>query len=168
MNSPTDITVLVCSSNASIARTLRMALRGIGVRFVHLAADSQQILDGFISAEPHCLAVYVDGPDKDDGLEMIRFVRRSEKSPNQRIPIIAVSPRRDFITVNAVINAGGHEYVVFPSSGEALLKKVTAARQTSRPFIEQPDYVGPCRRRRSDPAYAGPERRITSSVKAAS
>jgi two-component system, chemotaxis family, chemotaxis protein CheY len=168
MNNPTDVTILVCSSNASIARTLRMALRGIGVRAVHLAADSQQISDGFLSAEPTCLAVYVDGPEKDDGLEMIRFIRRSATSPNQRIPIIAVSPRRDLATVNAVINAGGHEYVVFPSSGETLLKKVTAARQTSRPFIEQPDYVGPCRRRRSDPAYAGPERRAFSVARAAS
>jgi hypothetical protein len=30
-----------------------------------------------------------------------------------------------------VINAGGHEYVVFPASGDALLKKITAARQSS-------------------------------------
>jgi DNA-binding response OmpR family regulator len=145
-----------------------MALRGIGVRGVHLASTPQQITDGFLSAEPNCLAVYVDGPEKDDGLEMIRFARRSDTSPNQRIPIIAVSPRRDLVTVNAVINAGGHEYVVFPASGEALLKKITAARQSSRPFIEQPDYVGPCRRRRNDPAYSGPERRIASAAKAAS
>jgi DNA-binding response OmpR family regulator len=168
MNNPADITVLVCSSNVSIARTLRMALRGIGVRGVHLASTPQQICDSFLSAEPNCLAVYVDGPDKDDGLEMIRFVRRAESSPNQRIPIVAVSPRRDLSTVNAVINAGGHEYVVFPASGDALLKKITAARQSSRPFIEQPDYVGPCRRRRNDPTYSGPERRVASTAKAAS
>jgi DNA-binding response OmpR family regulator len=168
MNNPADIAVLVCSTNVSIARTLRMALRGIGVRGVHLAGNMQQILDGFLSAEPHCLAVYVDGPENDEGLEIIRFVRRSETSPNQRIPIIAVSPRRDLATVNAVINAGGHEYVVFPASGDALLKKITAARQSSRPFIEQPDYVGPCRRRRNDPTYSGPERRASPPAKAAS
>src|SRR5262249_25045464 len=105
---------------------------------------------------------------KDDGLEMIRFIRRAENSPNQRIPIIAVSPRRDLVTVNAVINAGGHEYVVFPASGEALLKKITAARQTTRAFIEQPRHAGPCRRRRTDPTYPGPERRVASATKAAS
>jgi DNA-binding response OmpR family regulator len=145
-----------------------MALKGMGVRGVHLAASPIQIGEGFLTAEPQCLAVYVDGPENDDGLEMIRFVRRSPTSPNQRIPIIAVSPRRDLVTVNAVINAGGHEYVVFPASGEALLKKITAARQSSRAFIEQPDYVGPCRRRRNDPTYSGPERRVATPAKAAS
>jgi hypothetical protein len=58
--------------------------------------------------------------------------------------------------------------VVFPASGDALLKKITAARQSSRPFIEQPDYVGPCRRRRNDPTYSGPERRASPPAKAAS
>src|SRR5882672_7940107 len=121
MSTPTDVTILVCSANPSIARTLRMAARGVGIRSVHLAADTQQIIDSFITAEPHCLIVYVDGPDKDAGLDMIRFIRRSEKSPNPTIPIVAASPRRDIVTVNAVINAGGHEYVVFPASGDSLL-----------------------------------------------
>lgn len=160
MNAPTDVTVLVCSANPSIARTLRMAARGVGIRDVYLAANPQQIIDGFLSAEPHCLVVYVDAPDKDEGLEMIRFIRRSDKSPNRRIPIVAASPRRDLATVQAVINAGGHEYVVFPASGDSLLRKITAARQSNRPFVEVADYIGPCRRRRNDPNYAGPERRI--------
>ena len=63
------------------------------------------------------------------------------------------------VQAHAVINAGGNEYVLFPASGDALLKKITAARTTTRPFVEQPNYVGPCRRRRTDASYAGPERR---------
>jgi hypothetical protein len=70
--------------------------------------------------------------------------------------------------VNAVINAGGHEYVLFPVSGEALLKKILAARQPNRVFVEQPDYIGPDRRRRNDKMYKGPERRAAVNKSAAS
>lgn len=159
MNSPADISVLIFSTNQSIGRTMRMALRGMGVRNIQIAADEAQIFEGFLGGDPHAMVVYVDGPENDIGLDTIRFMRRSEKSPNIRFPIVAASPRRDLVTVNAVINAGGHEYVLFPVSGDALVKKLIAARNSNRPFIEQPDYVGPCRRRREDKTYAGPERR---------
>lgn len=147
MNNPTDVSVVVCSRIANIGRTLRMALRGMGVRVVSLATDNAQLLEAFSTAEPHCVIVYVDGPDATDhGLETLQFIRRSEHSPRPRIPVIAVSPRRDLVTINAVINGGGHEYVLFPASGDALLKKITAARTATRPWIEKPDYFGPERR----------------------
>lgn len=147
MSNPADISVVVCSQIANIGRTLRMALRGMGVRTVSLASDNAQLLEAFTTAEPHCVIVYVDGPEATDhGLEILQFIRRSEQSPHPRIPVIAVSPRRDLVTINAVINAGGHEYVLFPAAGDVLLKKITAARTATRPWIEKPDYFGPERR----------------------
>jgi hypothetical protein len=80
--------------------------------------------------------------------------------------VVVASQSRDIATINAVINAGGHEYVLFPASGDQLLKKVTAARNSTRPFIETADYVGPCRRRRVDPLYKGPERRAAITAAA--
>jgi DNA-binding NarL/FixJ family response regulator len=159
MNNPADVSVLIFSANVGVARTLRMALRGMGARAIQLAADEAQMLEGFASTDTNAVLVYVDGPENDPGVDMIRFLRSSPKSPNIRMPVVAASPRRDLATVNAVINAGGSEYVLFPASGDALLKKITAARTSTRPFIEQPNYVGPCRRRRDDKGYAGPERR---------
>ncbi len=159
VQNPADISVLIFSADAPIGRTLRVALKGIGVRTIHLAVDEAQVLDGFATTDAQAAVVYVVGGENDAGIEMIRFLRRSPRSPNTKVPIIAVSQSRDLPTVNRVINAGGHEYVLFPASGDALLKKITSARNSTRPFIETPDYVGPCRRRRSDKAYAGPERR---------
>jgi hypothetical protein len=57
-----------------------------------------------------------------------------------------VSPRRDLATINAVINGGGHEYVLFPASGDVLMKKIGAACTTTRPFIETGAYFGPARK----------------------
>jgi DNA-binding NarL/FixJ family response regulator len=165
MKDPAGLNVIIVTADGGIARTLRMALRGVNVRNITLAATQQQMLDAFSTAEPHALVIYVEGPENDPGLELMRYIRRSPQSPNTRIPIVAVSPRRELPTINAVINAGGHEYVLFPASGDTLVKKITAAWQTSRPFIEQPDYVGPCRRRRQDKAYSGPERRTVQTEK---
>jgi two-component system, chemotaxis family, chemotaxis protein CheY len=165
MSNPAALNVVIVSVDAGIGRTLRMALRGVNVRNITLAATQQQMLDAFSTVEPHALAIYVEGPENDPGLELMRFIRRSPQSPNIRIPIVAVSPRREMPTINAVINAGGHEYVLFPASGDTLLKKILAAWQTTRPFIEQPNYVGPCRRRREDKGYTGPERRADRKAK---
>jgi DNA-binding response OmpR family regulator len=161
---PTDVSVLIFSTNVGVARTLRMALRGMGARSIHLAADETQLFEGFAAMDTNAVLVYVDGPENDAGVDMIRFLRTSDRSPNVRMPIVAASPRRDLATVNAVINAGGSEYVLFPASGEALLKKITAARTSTRPFIEQPNFVGPCRRRREDKSYTGPERRAGAAA----
>ncbi|MDP3493750.1 MAG: response regulator [Hyphomonadaceae bacterium] len=147
MMSPADASVVVCTNISGIARTVRMALRGMGVRNVVLASDVTQLLDGFAVAEPHCVILYVDSEDPaDDGLTTLNFIRKSDDSPHPRIPVVAVSPRRDLQTINAVMNGGAHEYVLFPASGEVLLKKITAARTTTRPWIERADYFGPERR----------------------
>jgi two-component system, chemotaxis family, chemotaxis protein CheY len=162
MSGAADVSVLIFSTNMNIARTMRTALRGIGVRRVHLAADEAGIFEGFTTSDPVVAIIYVDGPEKDDGLEKLRWLRRAPNSPKREIPVVVASQSRDIATINAVINAGGHEYALFPASGDQLLKKITAARNSNRPFIETADYVGPCRRRRIDPLYKGPERRAAA------
>ena len=162
MRNPADVSVLIFSADVAIGRTLRVALKGIGVRTIHLASDETQLLEGFATTDTPAVVVYVDAAENDPGIEMIRFLRRSPRSRNTRIPVIAVSQSRDLGTVTRVINAGGHEYVLFPASGDALLKKITSARGATRPFIDMPGYVGPCRRRRSDTTYTGPERRASA------
>lgn len=159
MSSPAGLNVIIVAKDGGVGRTVRMALRGAGVRSIHVAASQHQAVDLFPAVDPHVLIVYVEGPEADEGLELMRHIRRSPDSSTMRMPIVACSPRRDLATVNAVINAGGHEYVLFPVSGDSLLKKIQAARQPNRAFIEQPDYCGPDRRRRTDATYKGPERR---------
>jgi DNA-binding NarL/FixJ family response regulator len=168
MDNPTDISVLVSTGVVGIARTLRMALRGMGVRSVVLAANHAQLLEGFTTAELRCVVLYVDGADpSDEGLKTLEFIRRSQKSPLPRIPVVVVSPRRDLATINAVINGGAHEYVLFPTSGDVLLKKITAARTTTRIWLDRPDYFGPERRidRETQPSV---ERRTDAPAEATS
>ena len=50
MSNPEDVSVAICTHMSGIARTLRMALRGMGVRYVALANDTAQLVDGFAAS----------------------------------------------------------------------------------------------------------------------
>ncbi len=142
-----DVNVIIFASNRGVAETLRMALRGTGVRTVFLAGHLNQMLEGFSIAEPHVALIHVESAAADDvGLQMLNFVRRSDASPGRTIPVVVVSQQRDLATIRAAIDGGAHEYVLFPVAGDALLKKVDAARNSNRVFIDTPEYVGPERR----------------------
>jgi DNA-binding NarL/FixJ family response regulator len=133
MTNPTDLGVLISCNVPGISRTVRMALRGMGVRRIFL--------------EPNVLLVYVESEaETDPGLMTLRHIRRSPDSLAPKIPVVAISQRRDLPTINAVMNGGAHEYVLFPVSADVLMKRIMAACQSTRPFIETPDYVGPERK----------------------
>jgi len=147
MKNTSDIGVLINCNVGGIARTLRMALRGMGVRRIFLALNDDQLEEGFATVDPSVMLVYVDSDaDTDPGLSTLRNVRRSPDSLMPKIPVVAISQRRDLATINAVMNAGAHEYVLFPASGDVLLKRVLAAVNSTRSFIETPEYVGPERK----------------------
>lgn len=154
MKTASDIGVLISCNVSGIARTLRMALRGMGVRRIFLSMNPHQLDEGFAAVEPSVVLVYVDSDAAtDEGLTTLRHIRRSADSLMPKIPVVAVSQRRDLVTINAVMNAGAHEYVLFPASGDVLLKRVMAAVNSTRPFIETPEYVGP-ERKNADVAKA--------------
>jgi two-component system, chemotaxis family, chemotaxis protein CheY len=160
MLNPSDVSVVIAGGNESLANVVRTALKGAGVRESRIVLTPQDLLRAFGEIEPDAMISVVEAPEaQDKGLAMIRFARRYEKSPNRFIPIVAVSPRRDASTVRAVINSGGHEYAVFPASGDVLFKKVINSIFVGWAFVDHPSYVGPCRRRRNNPDFAGPERR---------
>jgi PleD family two-component response regulator len=163
MKKAEDLTVVIAAKTHGMAQLIRMSLRGMGVRAVHIVQTPKQAVDAFQTSHPDVLVAVVENAENDEGLSMIRFIRRWEKSPNPRIPIVAASQRAELAVVNAVINNGGNEFVVLPASADQLMKKVLKAVQSNRPFVDTPDYVGPERRRRADPNYTGPERRVAAA-----
>ncbi len=147
MKNAADLSVVISTHVPGIGQTLRMALRGSGVRNVQIAPHSPHPADAFGSAKPDVMMIYIDSAAEDDpGMRTLHFVRRSPNSPDRTIPVVVVSQGRDMSTIQAVANAGAHEYALFPASGDQLLKKVLAAHTSSRPFVETPDYAGPERK----------------------
>jgi DNA-binding response OmpR family regulator len=56
-------------------------------------------------------------------------------------------------------DAGVTEFIVKPITAKAVLDRLNAVIMRPRPFIKADGYIGPCRRRRETPDYAGPYRR---------
>ena len=159
-----DLTVVIAARTHGMAQLIRMSLRGMGVRAIHIVQNSSQAAEAFQQSHPDVMVAVVENAENDEGLNLIRFIRRQDNSPDRRIPIVAASPRAELPVVNAVINNGGNEFVVLPASPDQLMKKIFSAVQTNRPFIETADYVGPERRRRVNPNYTGPERRVADAA----
>jgi hypothetical protein len=70
----------------------------------------------------------------------------------------------------AARQAGINEFLLKPVSAQGVLSRLEEVILRPRKFIDSRNYVGPCRRRKEDPAYAGPWRRLTDEppAKAAS
>lgn len=160
---PEDLKLVVFAGHPDPASMLRMAVRGAGVREIATASTPEDTVKAINDIKADALLVHVGMEDNDPGPRMVRFIRRWDGSPNPRIPLVAASSRRDVGVVQALRQAGVHELVVLPASGEELFRKLTAAINSTREFLTLANFVGPCRRRRVDPAYTGPERRSAAS-----
>lgn len=145
---------------------MRATCYAFGMRQVTFETDSMAILDDLSTREPDVVLVSLDHyPDKLP-YELIEYIRRNDKSPNEFAPIIAVSANANRSTVYRALNAGVHEFVALPLSVRTLWRSIHYSVFMGRPFVRTPEYFGPCRRRKDDETYTGPERRDQTATNA--
>jgi DNA-binding response OmpR family regulator len=110
------------------------------------------------------LLEWIDGVS--DGLDFVRRVRHSADVPNRAVSIFMLTARGARTDVDAARKAGVDGYLRKPISALALQRRVRFVITRPQPFIVTATYVGPCRRRRIDPTYAGPWRRLDDVAQA--
>lgn len=139
-----------------VAETLR-AVRRVAVEYAE-SADHCVFALGFSSPDLIIIDWDLEGGE---GLALVKRLRAGEAGEAQRrLPIVLVASRNTAGDVAAARNAGVDEFVLRPFSTAILVRRVLEVRQHRREFIESLSYVGPDRRRRNDPDYDGPRRRI--------
>ena len=84
------------------------------------------------------------------------------QSPNPFVPIIMLTGHTHVDRVLQARDAGVTEFLAKPISINAILSRLVAIVDHPRPFVRTKSYFGPCRRRRDDHQYQGPERRSES------
>ena len=94
-----------------------------------------------------------------DGLEMIKWIRRSKHSVNRSVPIILTTGFSEKIRVTQARDMGVTEILIKPFTANDLAKRLMHVIDKPRDFIESDNYFGPDRRRRSDEGFAGDNRR---------
>ena len=138
---------------------LRTILQGFGVRSVIETRDAADAFELMRNANPDLALVdYMLGDV--DGLEFTRLIRTASDSPNKYLPIVMVSGHTDRSKILEAINAGVNEYLAKPVRPVDLYNRLVTLIERPRRFVKTPGYFGPDRRRRQDPRYAGPFRRI--------
>ena len=163
MDQLANLSFLIIDDNRHMLTILRVLLRAFGARRVHECDDASAALDKFRATNPDIVIVdYQMRPL--NGIEFIRMARCSKNSPNCYVPIILLTGHSKRHSVMEARDAGVNEILVKPVTAKDLFSRIQTIVYHPRPFIDVPGYFGPCRRRRQDFGYRGPERRQNSGA----
>lgn len=160
---PSRLSALVLDKNHHHRLLTLEQLRLMGFNAVHGASTLEQAWELLIREKPQILLVeWLDPPE--ETLELVRRVRQSELSPNKSVSMFMLTNKGSLADVEAARKAGVDGYLRKPISAAAMQERVKIVVENPQPFIVTATYVGPCRRRRQDPAFAGPWRRVDDVV----
>jgi DNA-binding response OmpR family regulator len=156
---PSGLTALVVDENHFERGISLDQLRATGFGRAMGAANTMEGWDLLIKINPDLVFLEWIGGSADE-LNFVRRVRQSPEVPNRAASVFMLTARGALGDVEIARRAGVDGYLRKPISGLALQERVRFVITRPQPFIVTPTYVGPCRRRRADPAFAGPWRRL--------
>jgi len=155
--------VLLVDDNQHMRAIVAAILAGVGVTHVRECWDGAQALVMVRQWSPD--VAFVDFQMAPvDGVEFTQLVRNASDSPNPFLPVIMLTGHADRTRVEEARDAGVTEFIVKPVTARAVLDRLNNVINRPRSFVRTDDYFGPDRRRRQDPAYAGPWRRKDDSI----
>jgi CheY-like chemotaxis protein len=132
-------------------------LKGLGIQEVH-SANSEAAAQRIITAHaPQAILADFSAPGW-DGPAFIRGLRRSTL-PIRFAPVIMMSGAWTARTILEARDCGAHECIRRPFSIGELARRIRAATEFPRDWIEAQTYVGPDRRRFNSGGGDGLERR---------
>ena len=154
---------LVIDDNAHMRRMLRALLYGFGTREVHEAEDGATGLEAFTHHTPDIVITDWAMPIF-DGLELTQMIRQPGANANPYVAIIMLTGHSEKKRVASARDAGVTEFLAKPISAKGLYQRIVNVVANPRPFIKTKTYFGPDRRRNTNNAYIGPERRVGGEV----
>lgn len=151
--------ILIVDDNKHMRVLLGEMLRALGVVDIFEATDGAQ---GFQVMRNNPIDIIMTDLSMEpvDGIEFVRMLRNSPESPNRMAPVIMVTGHSTLQRVNEARNAGVNEFLTKPLTARGMVERINQIVENPRPYIRTASYFGPDRRRRADPNYAGPERRV--------
>lgn len=151
--------ILVVDDNRHAAEIVKSILISVGAQDIAYATTAH---GGFelMQREVFDLIVVDQNLGKgDEGIQLVRRIRKDPASPSPFVSILMLTGYTEERRVKAARDAGVTDFLSKPFTVAGLLRRIEALIFQPRPFVRSPDYFGPDRRRRADPAYAGVERR---------
>ncbi len=152
--------VLVVDPNAYMRGIVADALRRLSVGELSTTSSTDEANDICLSFRPNIVITDWEA-GRVSGLEFTRSIRRSEKNIPRDIPVILLASTVAHDQLMAARQAGINEFLLKPVSVRALKSRIEEVVIRPRKFIDSRHYIGPCRRRKADPEFEGPWRRLT-------
>ena len=134
--------LLIVDDNTSYANLLADTLRGKGIRHIHVAPDAGTAFETLAkNTVDIALVDYHMTPL--DGAEFTRMVRTSSDSSHPELPIVIITGDSTRKTVDTVIGAGAHDFLVKPVTAATMFNRIERTLSEPRPFIRDGDFYGP-------------------------
>jgi two-component system chemotaxis response regulator CheY len=160
-----DLTIMIVDDNQYMRQLLNHMLRAFDVGLILHAGNAKDAFEEMRQTRTDCLIVDWLMPGGMSGIEFVKMVRTSPKSPKPDIPLILCTGHTEKERVLEARDAGVSEVLTKPVSPRALMHKLRLAIFRPRPFIISPNYTGPDRRRRNNVKYNSIERRRTIGLR---
>lgn len=152
-----QLDVLVVDDHKLIRDMIGHVLSALECKRVRYVSDGAAAFAEIVNAPPDLVICDFHMPV--DGLQLLNKVRRGANSPDIALPIIMMTSLTDRTRIMALRDAGATEVIAKPFTAGSVLGRIAAVIDSPRQFVNARTFVGPCRRRRDDPAYTGPRRR---------
>ena len=153
---------LLVDDNHHMLRIVETILQGFGARKIVKASGIDDALHHLGQGVDIIITDYTVGGF--EAVDFARTIRESQGVYDRFIPIILLTAHSARWRIEAARDAGITEMCCKPVTPRDLFRRIVAVVDYQRPFVLAPHYIGPDRRRRTDPVYSGPERRNGSGA----
>lgn len=140
------LNILIVDSNHYMRRLTRTMLMNLGAKSVLEASDGLAALETIRTCDPDVMLLEWDMPVL-DGMEVMRIVRSPGVFPRPNLPIIMLTTRAQRSAVAQALRAGAHEFLLKPTSPQALRDRLTSILSNPRPMVKLGDFYVPQPRR---------------------
>lgn len=154
--------MLVVDDNQHMRKLILTIMQAFGTSQIAEAASGEKALAMLREINPDVIILdwQMDGMS---GIDFAKTLRTSQTTPNPFVPIIMLTGHTSVEHVRAARDAGINEFLAKPVSVKGIMTRLVSVIEHPRPFVRTSAYFGPCRRRRTNAEYNGPERRAASA-----
>ena len=156
--------ILVVDENQYMRKLTRMMLMNIGAKAIYEAADGLAALDVIRTANPDVVLLDWDLPVL-SGPQIMHIVRSPGVFTNPNIPAIMLSARADRARVHEAVRLGIHEFLLKPTSPQALRDRLLSI--VVKPRDDADRQVLRAGAAPADRPERGPPRGVTGAIRLA-
>lgn len=138
-------TVCLIEPNKFEAQIMVDVLRGVGVEKVRFFTDSAEAMAVLETYPANVIVAAVESMPV-DGVAWTRALRRNQQVKNRKAAVFLTSRAFSRNLAEDCRHGGANALIGKPISSKILTATITKVLANPRPFIDAPNYVGPCRR----------------------